>query len=170
MVLTRSFTSDSLSRYVEKPFTMASPQNAVSSRRSRVFVAVLEDQELTDENLHFGTLGYVLPGDDQAGLMRALEDLRNGRRPPANARRVHVKLCPPCSDGKGHRLSPRELDVLRALVEGLSNKMIAAELRISFETVRSHMKCIYQKMQVNNNTAAVAKALQEGVLLPETAA
>ena len=148
---------------------MARPQNAVSSRRSRVFVAVLEE-EFTDEDMHLGAVGYILAGDDQAGLMRTLEDLRNGRRPPAKARRVHVQLCPPCSDGKGHRLSPRELDVLRALVDGLSKKMIAAELRISFETVRSHMKCIYQKMQVNNNTAAVAKALQEGVLLPETAA
>ncbi|MBL0128729.1 MAG: response regulator transcription factor [Flavobacteriales bacterium] len=101
--------------------------------------------------------------------MRTVEDLRNGRKPIADARRVTVQLRPmhigpECTAVKDHRLSPRELDVLRALVGGLSYKMIAAELRISFETVRSHMKCIYQKMQVNNNTAAVAKAIHEGLV------
>lgn len=151
-----------------KPLTMAFPTSAESIPRTQVFVAIL-DQEFVDENMHLGTIGYILPGDDQAVLMRTLEELRNGRRPSVDARRVHVQVRPPCADGRNQRLSPRELDVLRALVDGLSNKMIAAELRISFETVRSHMKCIYQKLSVNSNTAAVSKAIQEGMLLPDLA-
>jgi DNA-binding NarL/FixJ family response regulator len=127
--------------------------------RKLVVIAVLGDEELSDEKLHVGTIGFILPGDDQAGLMRTLEDLR-----------VNVQLRPECACASGHQLSPRELDVLRALVDGMSNKMIAAELRISFETVRSHMKCIYQKLKVNNNTAAVAKAIHEGMLLQDTVA
>ena len=134
------------------------------TKRTFVVVAVLGDEELTDEKLNAGTIGYILQGDSQEDLIRTVEDLRNGRHPSTDARRVTVQLRPECAAAKGHRLSPRELDVLRALVDGLSYKMIAAELSISFETVRSHMKCIYQKMNVNNNTAAVAKAIHEGLV------
>ena len=143
---------------------MATDKSDESRQRTQVFVAVLGVQGLTENDLNLGTIGYMLPDDDQADLIRTLEDLRNGRQPPAEARRVNVQLLSDCADPKDHRLSPRELDVLRALVDGLSNKMIAAELHISFETVRSHMKCIYQKMKVNNNTAAVAKAIHSGLV------
>lgn len=129
-----------------------------------VVVAVLGDEELTDDRLNAGTVGYILHGENETDLMRTVEDLRNGRRPSIHARRVTVQLRPECAKAKDHRLSPRELDVLRALVDGLSYKMIAAELQISFETVRSHMKVIYQKMQVHNSTAAVAKAINEGLV------
>lgn len=134
------------------------------SRHTLMVVAVLGQDDLTDEKLNAGTVGYILQGDSTAELLRTVEDLRNGRQPSTIARRVTVQLRPECAASKDHRLSPRELDVLRALVDGLSYKMIAAELRISFETVRSHMKCIYQKMNVNNNTAAVAKAIHEGLV------
>lgn len=143
---------------------MVIPTPVDRTQRTLVVVAVLGDEELTDEKLNAGTVGYILQGDNQADLMRMVEDLRNGRRPSTEARRVQVQLRPECCGAKDHRLSPRELDVLRALVDGLSYKMIAAELRISFETVRSHMKCIYQKMDVNNNIAAVAKAIHEGLV------
>ena len=138
--------------------------NADRTQRTLVVVAFMGDEAFTDTQLNAGTLGYILQGHSQEDLMRTVEDLRNGRKPCSDARRVTVQLRPACAGAKDPRLSPRELDVLRALVEGLSYKMIAAELRISFETVRSHMKVIYQKMQVNNNTAAVAKAIHEGLV------
>lgn len=143
---------------------MATDKSDESRQRTQVFVAVLGVPELTENELNLGAIGYILPDDDQADLMRILEDLRNGRQPSAEARRVNVHLLADCKNVTEHRLSPREMDVLRALVDGLSNKMIAAELHISFETVRSHMKCIYQKMKVNNNTAAVAKAIHSGLV------
>lgn len=147
------------------------PTNVDHAQRMLVVVAVMGNDDLTDEKLNTGTIGYILHGDDPADLMRTVEGLRKGQPPPtSSARRVTVQLRPECAATKGHRLSPRELDVLRALVDGLSYKMIAAELRISFETVRSHMKMIYQKMNVNNNTAAVAKAIQNGMLIHGTAA
>ena len=130
--------------------------------RTIMVLAVLGNDDLTDEKLNAGTVGYILHGDSPEDLMRTVEELRCGRRPSTDARRVTVQLRPECAANKDHRLSPRELDVLRALVDGLSYKMIAAELHISFETVRTHMKGIYQKMNVNNNTAAVAKAIHEG--------
>ncbi|MBK9422243.1 MAG: response regulator transcription factor [Flavobacteriales bacterium] len=139
------------------------PLNADRTQRTLMVVAVLGKDDLTDEQLNAGTFGYVLQGDSPEDLMRTVADLRSGRRPSTDARRVIVQLRPECAAARDHRLSPRELDVLRALVHGLSYKMIAAELHISFETVRTHMKCIYLKMNVNNNTAAVAKAIHEGI-------
>lgn len=147
-----------------KRIAMALLKHLEEIQPTHVFVAVLGVHEFTDANFQLDAIGYILPGNDQADLIRTLEDLQNGRQPTAEARRVNVHLLSNCTNTKEHRLSPRELDVLRALVDGLSNKMIAAELHISFETVRSHMKCIYQKLKVNNNTAAVAKAIHSGLV------
>ena len=61
-------------------------------------------------------------------------------------------------------LGAREKDVLQALVDGLSYKMIADRLGISFETVRSHIKNIYEKLHVHNSAEAVAKTLKGRLL------
>jgi DNA-binding NarL/FixJ family response regulator len=58
-------------------------------------------------------------------------------------------------------LTDRERDVLRGLVDGFSYKQVAAELRISTETVRSHVKGIYRKLQVHNVAEAVSRAVRE---------
>ena len=71
---------------------------------------------------------------------------------------------PPRSRPEDHGLSAREKEVLQCLVDGHSYKMIADHLKISFETVRSHLKHIYEKLQVHNNTEAVAKTLKRGLL------
>ena len=151
-----------------KAIIMELPPNTVDTQRTLMVFAMLGSDDLTDQQLNAGAVGYILHGDSPEDLLRTMDDLRNGRQPSAEARRVTVQLLPECTSPKQDRLSPRELDVLRGLVDGLSYKMIAAELRISFETVRSHMKCIYQKMKVNNNTAAVAKAIHQGMLIPGT--
>lgn len=58
-------------------------------------------------------------------------------------------------------LSAREKEVLDLLVEGYSYKMVAGQLFISMDTVRSHIKKIYDKLQVNSKSEAVAKALRQ---------
>ena len=58
----------------------------------------------------------------------------------------------------------RKMEVLQELVAGLSYKMIAEKLHISFETVRSHIKKVYEKLHVHNNAEAVAKTLKGGFL------
>lgn len=62
------------------------------------------------------------------------------------------------------RLSPREHQVLQALVAGLSYKMIADRLGIGFQTVSTHLRHIYSKLGVRTNTEAVAMALRCGML------
>ncbi len=138
---------------------------AATCNRTLIVLAVLGHGELTDEQLQTGSVGYIVEGDSPAELMGLVEDLRNGLVPATSpSRRVTVQLRPEGSPAQDHRLTNRELEVLRALVEGLSYKMIAVELSISFETVRSHVKVIYKKMKVNNNTAAVAKAIHCGLV------
>jgi DNA-binding NarL/FixJ family response regulator len=60
-----------------------------------------------------------------------------------------------------YNLSEREKDVLRLLVDGKSYKMIASELNIGFETVRTYIKRVYDKLHVQSMTEAVAKSIKE---------
>jgi DNA-binding NarL/FixJ family response regulator len=61
-------------------------------------------------------------------------------------------------------LSPREIEVLQWLIKGYSIKIIASELNLAFDTVRSHLKNIYQKLHVNCGKEAIAKALNERIV------
>ena len=68
---------------------------------------------------------------------------------------------------KDYHLSSREKEVLSLLVEGLSYKMIAAKLNITYDTVRAHMKKIYEKLHVASMTEAVAKAITQNIFPPK---
>ena len=61
-------------------------------------------------------------------------------------------------------LTAREEEILRLLSEGLIKKEIAAALRISVNTVSTHLRRVYDKLHVNTNTGAVAKALREEIV------
>jgi DNA-binding NarL/FixJ family response regulator len=61
-------------------------------------------------------------------------------------------------------LTAREQDVLRGLVQGLSYKEVAAEMGVQLETVRTHIRALYKKLQVHSVAAAVARAIREGLV------
>jgi DNA-binding NarL/FixJ family response regulator len=63
-----------------------------------------------------------------------------------------------------YNLTPKEKEVLTHIVNGLSYKMIGFELNISYETVRSHVKKIYEKLNVASLTEVVAKAINEKIV------
>jgi DNA-binding NarL/FixJ family response regulator len=63
--------------------------------------------------------------------------------------------------GEDYKLSDREKEVLTLLVNGYSYKMISSEMFISIDTVRSHIKKIYEKLHVNSKSEAVAKAFKD---------
>ncbi len=112
--------------------------------------------------------GYVLEGDDPIAMLAAIAEMRRGGAPlhHADLRQVMLRLQAPdeAPVRTGYNLSNRERDVLRELVGGLSYKMIAGKLLISFETVRTHIKRIYEKLEVHNSAEAVAKALNGRLL------
>lgn len=66
--------------------------------------------------------------------------------------------------GEDYNLSEREKQVLQFLVDGFSYKMIATEMFIAIDTVRSHIKKIYEKLHVNSKSEAVAKAFKDKLL------
>ena len=67
-------------------------------------------------------------------------------------------------EAPNYNLTPREKEVLACIVEGLSYKMIADKLFISYETVRSHVKKIYEKLHVASLTEVVAKAINQRIV------
>ncbi len=78
---------------------------------------------------------------------------------PSIARKV-LELFPrnPATNNELDKLTPREQDVLRSLAAGNSYKMVAGDLNISIETVRTHIKRIYEKLHVHSVAEAIAKA------------
>lgn len=142
----------------------------IHSSRTVIMFAVMEGDTITTDDMRSGTPGILLSSHDPEVLMEAIREMGRGNMPSSSeiARRVMLHVTDPVAEQRTAvpvtDLSPREKEVLNALVEGLSYKMIAARLSISFETVRSHIKRIYEKLRVHNNTEAVAKALKIGLV------
>lgn len=74
---------------------------------------------------------------------------------------LHFQNAPQQLPAKDYRLQTRELDIVKSLVVGYSYKLIGTDLGNSIDTVRSHIRSIYDKLQVNSKTEAILKAMQE---------
>jgi DNA-binding NarL/FixJ family response regulator len=111
-----------------------------------------------------GANGYLLKNTPPARLLESLREVLDGGAPmsPEVARRV-IKLFrevrPP--ERADHNLTHQETELLKLLIEGHNYKTAAAELSISINTVKFHLKNIYEKLQVHSKSEAVAKALRE---------
>ena len=102
-------------------------------------------------------------------LIQYINEVHQGGAPmtPVIARKVlnrFAKLQPVKQPDENYNLSNREKDVLQLLVKGKSYKMIADELCISYETVHSHIRKIYNKLQVNSVGEAVSKTISKNIL------
>ncbi len=127
-------------------------------------LTVFDTNENVLEAMKLGADGYLLKKTPPIKLLEAIQDVYNGGAPMTSsvARQVLELFArkPVRSLEENYQLSEREKEVLQWLVNGYSYKMVAAQLFISLETVRSHVKKIYEKMHVNSKTEAVAKALK----------
>jgi len=111
-----------------------------------------------------GATGYLLkdtPRDELARGVRAAARGETVLAPPVAARLV-TRVRAPASPA----LTPREADVLRCIARGLSNPDTGRELFISEATVKSHVTRIFEKLGVNDRTAAVTVAMARGILPP----
>lgn len=132
-----------------------------------LMLTVFGDDDKVFESICSGASGYLLKNAAPEEIVEAIRQVRQGGAPmsPGIARKVlrllqqHAPVAHPGSNPYG--LSEREGTILSHLVEGMSYKMIAAECSISYETVRSHMKNIYDKLHVASMTEAVGKAIRE---------
>lgn len=128
-----------------------------------IMLTVYEDDAQIFDSLRAGASGYILKRTPLDQILEAIKDVQSGGAPmtPSIAKRVLSFFNSAGNKLKEYNLTQRENEILNELVNGLSYKKIAETLFISLDTVRSHIKNIYQKLQVSSKSEAVAKALKE---------
>ena len=133
-------------------------------------LTVHDDDGLVFEALAAGAKGYLTKPMSPAKLLEAIHDAYHGGSPMSSlvARKVvtffrnghlrapETKACVP--------LTRRERDVLTSLAEGKSYKEIAQQARMSVNTVRYHIRNLYEKLEVHSQSEAVAKGLRQGLI------
>jgi DNA-binding NarL/FixJ family response regulator len=132
---------------------------------------VFEDDDRVFDSICAGASGYILKNFLNTKLVDSINELQYGGSPmsPSIARKVLNKMQSVSTiikpeEAPDYHLTAREKEVLSCLVNGLSYKMIAADLTISYETVRSHVKKIYEKLHVASLTEVVAKAIHQRIV------
>jgi DNA-binding NarL/FixJ family response regulator len=139
------------------------PQTAV------IILTAHEDDEHVFEGIKAGAQGYLLKDSEPEDLSRAIHTVHAGNTiiAPDLAQKMlntfesggsgRSQLAPP-------PLTERELEVIRALAQGMSDRQIAQSLGISEKTVRNHTSNIYRKLHIFDRTQAVIYAVREGVI------
>ncbi|GAB2790052.1 response regulator transcription factor [Rhabdobacter roseus] len=128
---------------------------------------VFEDDERLFACLSSGADGYLLKKDTATHLLNALGEVTRDGGPmsPSIARRVlKTFLHAPQPKPEDHGITEREKQILQLLTFGYTYRMIGIQCNISVETVRRHLKNIYQKLHVQCGTEAVAKAIREQII------
>lgn len=128
-----------------------------------VMLTAYEDTENIFGSLEAGAAGYLLKRSKSAEILDAIKEVIGGGSPMTAhiARKVvHSFQARGASPDPTSNLAEREREVLDLLAQGLMYKEIADKLGIGFETVRTYVRRIYEKLQVRSRTEAVAKALR----------
>ncbi|MGN6553123.1 MAG: response regulator transcription factor, partial [Verrucomicrobiota bacterium] len=128
-----------------------------------MMLTVYEDTENIFNALAAGATGYMLKRTPQAQLLEAIREVHRGGSPMTThiARKVVLSFQKTAAaNPQTENLSPREQEVLDCLAQGFLYKEIAEKLGISYETVHTYIRRIYEKLQVRTRTEAVAKFLR----------
>jgi len=117
-------------------------------------------------SLKAGAEGYLLKSASPDKILKGIEDVYNGGAimTPSIALRVMRFFQPIAKPSNPYNLTNREKTVLELLSDGLSYKMIAAKMEISYFTVNAHIRKIYEKLHVNSSAEAVSLALKSGIV------
>jgi len=134
-----------------------------------IMLTVFDDNKHVYDAICAGASGYLLKKNIFDKLLTSIRDVMEGEVPmsPGIARMViqNLHLLPPLSaEENKYNLTPREKEILGVLAQGNSYKMVASSLSISVDTVRTHIKRIYDKLQVHSQVEAVNKAINERLL------
>lgn len=128
-----------------------------------VMLTVYEDSDLILSALKAGANGYLLKRAAADGLITAIRDVNAGGSPMTSqiARKIVQSFQQPASTAAGiEKLSAREAEVLELLARGFLYKEIADKMALSYATVNTHIRHIYEKLQVHSRTEAVSKHLR----------
>ena len=131
-----------------------------------IMQTVYEDADKIFACLKNGADGYILKKASIHTIIESILEVHNGgafMTPSVALKVMNYFKEPEVKDDKIESLSPREIEVLNKLAEGLSYKMIGSELGISYGTVNNHIKKIYEKLQVHSLGEAVAYAIHNNL-------
>ena len=128
-----------------------------------IVTTVYDDEESLLEALAAGAQGYLLKDQDGPAIAHRLAMIEHGEVPisPAIARRLLQRLRPEAPSGVA--LSPRETEVLRMIGRGLKSSEVAEILAISPQTVATHVKTIYRKLEITSRAEAALEARRRGL-------
>ena len=138
------------------------PQTAI------VMLTASEDEDDLFAAVKNGARGYLLKNLEAAQLRTMIEAVGRGEAAisPATAARIIAEFARPAATPPPDRLTERETAVLRLVVAGLRNKEIAAQLGISENTVKFHLRNILEKLHAESRTEVAARAVREGLVPP----
>ena len=129
---------------------------------------VFDDNDKIFAAIRAGASGYILKKATPAKIIEAIRETYNGGAPmtPSIAEKVlnMFRIQTQQTQAEKIDLSDREKEILTLLVKGKSYKMIAADCFISFDTVNSHIKNIYEKLHVHSKSEAVVKAINQKLI------
>jgi DNA-binding NarL/FixJ family response regulator len=134
-----------------------------------LILTVMADSNTVFRALQAGADGYLLKRSKPEDLRAAILDVMAGGAPMTSeiARRVVASFRQQKAPrNEGVHLTPREEEVLTLLSKGFANKEIADKLSVSYETVRDHLKHVYEKLHVHSRTEAVARYFSAGETPP----
>jgi DNA-binding NarL/FixJ family response regulator len=123
---------------------------------------VFEEDDKVFASLCAGASGYILKNTPADKLLQAVKEVAEGGAffTPSIAKKILLNFQQHPQQAEDIRLSEREKEILRLLVDGLSYKMIADKCNVSFHTIHTHIKNIYEKLHVSSKGEAVAKAIK----------
>ncbi len=128
-----------------------------------LMLTVYEDTDLIFESLKAGASGYLLKRSEPSRILSAVEEVHSGGAPMTAeiARRVVKSFqdAKPGGEAVAALLRPRECEVLELLAKGGSYREIADQIGVTYSTVNSHVKSIYERLHVRSRSQAVAKYL-----------
>jgi DNA-binding NarL/FixJ family response regulator len=132
-----------------------------------LMLTVYDDDRRIFDAMCAGACGYLLKKTPPARLLESLKEVVGGGAPmsPEIARRVVAlfrEIRPP--ERADYQLTAHEIRILALLVEGHNYKTAADELGVSVNTIRFHMRSIYEKLQVHSKSEAVSKALRSRIV------
>ena len=132
-----------------------------------IFCTMFEDDEFVFAGLQAGGRGYILKDDDPETMLRAIRAVAHGESllGPTIAQKVvrQFSAVPKAQTPLYDDLTPRELEVLKLIAEGLANREIAEELTISEKTVKNHINNIFSKLHINDRSQAILYAIRKGL-------
>ncbi len=129
-----------------------------------VILTVFEDEEKISRAISAGASGYLVKTSRAETVIESIHEAAQGGSPMSpNVAASVVKMLAKLTKPAAHPISltPRELDLLRLIVEGLTAKEIADRMQVSIHTTSTHTRNLFTKLNVHSRAAAVARALKD---------